>query len=120
MKLLLNEVRKVYSNKVVGVDNVSLAVDDGQMAVLLGPSGCGKTTLLRLISGLEKADSGSISLDSQDITNWEPKQRDIAMVFQNYALYPHMTVGENLEFGLKSRHIPKNERMTQSDGRRIS
>jgi multiple sugar transport system ATP-binding protein len=110
MKLLLNKVRKIYSSKIVGVDNVSLAVDDGQMAVLLGPSGCGKTTLLRLISGLEKSDGGFIELDGQEITDWEPKQRDIAMVFQNYALYPHMTVGENLGFGLKSRHIPKNER----------
>jgi ABC-type sugar transport system ATPase subunit len=110
VKLFLNEVRKVYPNKVLGVDNVTLSIDNGQMAVLLGPSGCGKTTLLRLISGLETADGGSIILDDNDITGWEPKRRDIAMVFQNYALYPHMTVRENLEFGLKSRKIQKNER----------
>jgi ABC-type sugar transport system ATPase subunit len=110
MKLILEKIRKAYSNKALAVDEVSLAVADGQMAVLLGPSGCGKTTLLRLISGLEVPDSGKITLDGHDITNWEPKRRDIAMVFQNYALYPHMSVRGNLEFGLKSRNIPKSER----------
>jgi multiple sugar transport system ATP-binding protein len=110
MKLVLNQLRKAYSAKTAAVDNVSLEVADGQMAVLLGPSGCGKTTLLRLISGLEIPDSGNITLDGHDITDWEPKRRDIAMVFQNYALYPHMSVRGNLEFGLKSRHIVKEER----------
>ena len=110
MKLVLKEVMKTYGNKVIGVDNVSLEIADGQMAVLLGPSGCGKTTLLRLISGLETPDSGHILLDSNDISFWEPKERDIAMVFQNYALYPHMTVRQNLEFGLKSRKIDKRWR----------
>ncbi len=110
MKLILEKIRKAYSNKALAVDDVSLEVADGQMAVLLGPSGCGKTTLLRLISGLEVPDSGRITLDGHDITNWEPKRRDIAMVFQNYALYPHMSVRGNLEFGLKSRNIPKPER----------
>ena len=110
MKLELDKIRKVYPNNHVGVDTINLNIDDGQMAVLLGPSGCGKTTLLRIISGLEKPDSGSIILDGKDITGWEPKERDIAMVFQNYALYPHMTVAENLEFGLKSRKISKEER----------
>jgi multiple sugar transport system ATP-binding protein len=110
MKLVLNQLHKAYSAKTVAVDNVSLEVADGQMAVLLGPSGCGKTTLLRLISGLEIPDSGNITLDEHDITDWEPKRRDIAMVFQNYALYPHMSVRGNLEFGLKSRHIVKEER----------
>lgn len=80
------------------------------MAVLLGPSGCGKSTLLRLISGLETPDSGAIRLGSDDITSWEPKRRDVAMVFQNYALYPHMSVRQNLEFGLKSRGVAKEER----------
>jgi len=112
MKLELRNIRKVYSHDVIGVDNVSLDVALGQMAVLLGPSGCGKTTLLRLICGLETPDSGSMILDSNDITFWEPKRRDIAMVFQNYALYPHMTIGQNLEFGLKSRKIPRGERET--------
>jgi ABC-type sugar transport system ATPase subunit len=110
MKLILDEIRKAYSNKALAVDDVSLKVADGQMAVLLGPSGCGKTTLLRLISGLEVPDGGQIRLDGHDITNWEPKRRDVAMVFQNYALYPHLSVRGNLEFGLKSRHIPKAER----------
>ncbi len=110
MKLILNRIRKTYSNKALAVDNVDLEVADGQMAVLLGPSGCGKTTLLRLISGLEIPDSGSITLDNHEITDWEPKRRDIAMVFQNYALYPHMSVRGNLEFGLKSRHTLKEER----------
>jgi ABC-type sugar transport system ATPase subunit len=111
MKLALNKVSKAYSSKAVAVDNVSLEVEDGQMAVLLGPSGCGKTTLLRLISGLEVPNSGQITLDDNDITTWEPKRRDIAMVFQNYALYPHMSVRGNLEFGLKSRNIPKEDRI---------
>ena len=110
MKLILENLRKVYPNSAIGVDKINLEIDNGQMAVLLGPSGCGKTTLLRLISGLEIPDSGDIILDSEKITNWEPKSRDVAMVFQNYALYPHMSVAENLEFGLKSRKIPKLER----------
>jgi ABC-type sugar transport system ATPase subunit len=110
MKLILNEVKKVYTNKAIGVDSINLEIADGQMAVLLGPSGCGKTTLLRLISGLEISDSGKILLDGNDISSWEPKKRDIAMVFQNYALYPHMTVRQNLEFGLKSRKVEKRER----------
>jgi multiple sugar transport system ATP-binding protein len=110
MKLALENIRKAYSGKTLAVDDVSLGVADGQMAVLLGPSGCGKTTLLRLISGLEVPDSGRITLDNNNITAWEPKRRDIAMVFQNYALYPHMSVKGNLEFGLRARNIPKEER----------
>jgi ABC-type sugar transport system ATPase subunit len=110
MKLVLKELNKAYGNKVIGVENIDIEIADGQMAVLLGPSGCGKTTLLRLISGLESPDSGQILLDGNDISSWEPKERDIAMVFQNYALYPHMTVRQNLEFGLKSRKIEKKER----------
>lgn len=110
MKLILDKIRKVYQNSAVGVDDISLQINNGQMAVLLGPSGCGKTTLLRLISGLETPDGGSIILDDREITDWEPKSRDIALVFQNYALYPHMSVAENLEFGLRSRKISKAER----------
>lgn len=107
MKLRLSNIHKRYPNGAMAADNIDLQVDDGQMTVFLGPSGCGKTTLLRLICGLENPDSGIIFLDNEDITNWEPKRRDIAMVFQNYALYPHMTVRQNLEFGLKARNIPK-------------
>jgi multiple sugar transport system ATP-binding protein len=108
-KLELKGLRKVFSDTVVGVDDVSLVVDDGRMAVLLGPSGCGKSTLLRLVSGLEIPDSGRVRLGDDDITSWEPKRRDVSMVFQNYALYPHMSVRRNLEFGLKSRRIPLDE-----------
>ncbi len=110
MKLKISKISKAYPNGSVGVDGVDLNVDDGQLAVLLGPSGCGKTTLLRLISGLEIPDGGRIILDGLDITGWEPKRRDVAMVFQNYALYPHMTVRQNLEFGLKVRGTDHVER----------
>ena len=110
MKLKISKISKVYPNGSVGVDGVDLNVDDGQLAVLLGPSGCGKTTLLRLISGLEVPDGGRIILDDVDITGWEPKRRDVAMVFQNYALYPHMTVKQNLEFGLRARGTDQVER----------
>ncbi len=111
MKLQLADIRKIYPNGAVGVENIDFGVSDGQMTVLLGPSGCGKSTLLRLISGLETPTDGRIFIDGRDITSWEPKRRDVAMVFQNYALYPHMTVLQNLEFGLKSRKIPQPERM---------
>lgn len=110
MKLKISNISKVYPSGSVGVDSVDLDIDDGQLAVLLGPSGCGKTTLLRLISGLEVPDKGRIILDGSDITGWEPKRRDVAMVFQNYALYPHMTVRQNLEFGLKARGTTQVER----------
>jgi ABC-type sugar transport system ATPase subunit len=110
MKLKLENLMMKYPNGAVGVRNIDFEVDHGQLVVLLGPSGCGKSTLLRLISGLESPTQGEIHLDNQDITEWEPKRRDISLVFQNYALYPHMNVRENLEFGLKSRKIAKDER----------
>ncbi|WP_129648739.1 ABC transporter ATP-binding protein [Peristeroidobacter agariperforans] len=99
----LKAVRKVYSNGHVGVDSASFDIADGELLVLVGPSGCGKSTLLRLIAGLEEATAGSIHIGDVDVTNLEPRDRDIAMVFQSYALYPHMTVRENLGFGLKLR-----------------
>lgn len=99
----LDAVRKVYSNGHVGVDSASFDIADGELLVLVGPSGCGKSTLLRLIAGLEEATSGTIHIADRDVTNLEPRDRDIAMVFQSYALYPHMTVRENLGFGLKLR-----------------
>lgn len=92
------------------VRNVSLAVDDGEFLVLVGPSGCGKSTLLRLIAGLEDPDAGTIFIGERDVTRLDPKDRDVAMVFQNYALYPHMTAGENMAFGLKLRGVPRKER----------
>jgi len=110
MKLKTTGLKKVFSNGAIGVDDLNISIEDGQFAVLLGPSGCGKSTLLRLISGLETPTEGKIFIDGADISGWEPKKRDVAMVFQNYALYPHMTVNENLEFGLKSRKIPKEDR----------
>ncbi|MGK4001493.1 sn-glycerol-3-phosphate ABC transporter ATP-binding protein UgpC [Sorangium sp. So ce1036] len=88
---------------------VSVDVPDGSFAVLVGPSGCGKSTLLRLLAGLEEADEGSIALGDRDVTHLEPRDRDIAMVFQSYALYPHLTVRENLAFGLKLRKTPPAE-----------
>jgi multiple sugar transport system ATP-binding protein len=99
----LKAVRKVYSNGHVGVDSASFDIADGELLVLVGPSGCGKSTLLRLIAGLEEATGGSIHIGDRDVTYLEPRDRDIAMVFQSYALYPHMTVRENLGFGLKLR-----------------
>jgi len=105
----LNGVRKVYNNGHVGVDRADLSIGDGEFMVLVGPSGCGKSTLLRLIAGLEEATDGSIMIGNRDVTKLEPRDRDIAMVFQSYALYPHMTVEENLGFGLKLRGMSSNE-----------
>src|SRR6476646_713245 len=95
---------------VKAVDDVSLEIADGEFMVLVGPSGCGKTTLLRCIAGLEQVSSGRVIVGDDDVTDHSPRERDIAMVFQNYALYPHMTVGENLGFALKLRKTSKAER----------
>ena len=91
------------------VDHLDLSVDDGEFVVLVGPSGCGKTTSLRMIAGLEMVDSGSIRIGTRDVTYDDPKDRDVAMVFQNYALYPHMTVAQNMGFALKIGRITKSE-----------
>ncbi len=99
----LKGVRKVFDNGHVGVDDATFDIADGELLVLVGPSGCGKSTLLRLIAGLEEVTSGTIHIGERDVTYLEPRDRDIAMVFQSYALYPHMTVRENLGFGLKLR-----------------
>jgi multiple sugar transport system ATP-binding protein len=99
----LDKLRKVYPNGNVGVDAASFDIADGELLVLVGPSGCGKTTLLRMIAGLESISSGSLSIGGRVVNEVAPKDRDIAMVFQNYALYPHMTVAENLGFGLRLR-----------------
>jgi multiple sugar transport system ATP-binding protein len=103
-------VTKVFEGGVKAVDDVSLEIADGEFMVLVGPSGCGKTTLLRMIAGLEQVSSGRVILGDDDVTDRSPRERDMAMVFQNYALYPHMTVGENLGFALKLRKISKAER----------
>ena len=99
----LEAVGKVYSGGVIAVRNLDLRVDDGELLVLLGPSGCGKTTVLRLIAGLESPTEGQIRLDSRVVTKWRPRSRNVAMVFQNSALYPHYSVYRNLAFGLELR-----------------
>jgi multiple sugar transport system ATP-binding protein len=108
-EVALKGVRKVYSNGHVGVDRADLTIGDGEFMVLVGPSGCGKSTLLRLVAGLEEASAGSIFIGERDVTHLEPRDRDIAMVFQSYALYPHMTVAENLGFGLKLRGMSEQD-----------
>jgi multiple sugar transport system ATP-binding protein len=103
----LVEVSKTYPGGVQAVDGVSLEIADGEFMVLVGPSGCGKSTLLRMIAGLEEVTDGTITIGDADVTDMQPRQRDIAMVFQNYALYPHMSVRDNLGFGLKLRKVAK-------------
>ena len=105
-KVQLENVRKVYDNGQVAVQGASFEVADGELMVLVGPSGCGKSTLLRMIAGLEEITSGTLRIGDQVVNDVAPKDRDIAMVFQSYALYPHMTVRENLAFGLKLRGHP--------------
>ena len=105
----LDEVTKVYPNGVKAVDALSLDIAEGEFCVLVGPSGCGKSTLLRMIAGLEDVTIGDVSIGGLDVTDMPPQERDIAMVFQNYALYPHMTVRQNLAFGLKLQKLPKAE-----------
>ena len=106
----LDSARKVFRGRdeVVAADSVSLLIEEGEFFVLVGPSGSGKTTLLRLIAGLEEADSGKIFLDDDDVTDLRPRDRDIAMVFQDYALYPQLSVRDNIGFGLKRRKVPKD------------
>ncbi len=106
----LENICKIYPGNVKAVDNVNLDIKDKEFLVLVGPSGCGKSTTLRMVAGLEEISSGKIFIGDRLVNDVPPKDRDIAMVFQNYALYPHMTVKENLEFGLKLRKVPKDER----------
>jgi len=106
---VLDRVTKAFSGGVVAVDGVSLEIESGEFLVLVGPSGCGKSTLLRMIAGLEDVTEGMILIDARDVTDLPPRARDIAMVFQTYALYPHMTVRENLGYGLRVRKTDKSE-----------
>ncbi len=108
-KVVLEQVCKIYPGDVRAVDNASLEIEDQEFMVLVGPSGCGKSTTLRMVAGLEEISEGNIYIDGKRINDIPPKNRDIAMVFQNYALYPHMTVYNNMAFGLKLRHYPKDE-----------
>lgn len=105
----INNIRKSYDGKVDIIEKLDLEIKNGEFLVLVGPSGCGKSTLLRMIAGLEEITDGEIFIDDALVNDVAPKDRDIAMVFQNYALYPHMSVYQNLAFGLKLRKYPKNE-----------
>jgi multiple sugar transport system ATP-binding protein len=107
--IVLERVTKTFPNGFAAVRDLSLTIEDGEFIVLVGASGCGKTTLLRLIAGLEEATAGSISIEGKDVTDRPPRQRDVAMVFQSYALYPHMNVRQNLGYGLKVRRLPKQD-----------
>ncbi|MCX5905675.1 MAG: sn-glycerol-3-phosphate ABC transporter ATP-binding protein UgpC [Deltaproteobacteria bacterium] len=107
-KVVLENLNKNY-NEVIAVKNLDLEIPDKEFVVLVGPSGCGKTTTLRMVAGLEDITSGSVYIDDKKVNDLPPKDRDIAMVFQNYALYPHMTVYQNMAFGLKLRKFPKDE-----------
>src|SRR5512133_324413 len=114
-EIVLDGVTKVFGNDVIAVNDVSLEIADGEFMVLVGPSGCGKSTILRILAGLEEVTAGEITVGGRDVTDLPPKDRDIAMVFQNYALYPHMTVEQNLGFGLKLRKTPKDEQRRRVD-----
>ena len=107
-KLQIKNVHKYFGNNHV-VKGINLEIGDGEFLCLLGPSGCGKTTLLRMIAGLAETDEGNIILDGEDITGYPPNKRSNGMVFQNYALFPHMTVEQNIAYGLKRHKLPKNE-----------
>jgi len=107
--ITLDHVSKTYPNGVVAVDAVDMHIEDGEFMVLVGPSGCGKSTLLRMIAGLEEVTDGGVLIAGRDVTYEAPRSRDIAMVFQNYALYPHMSVRKNLGLGLKLHHTKKSE-----------
>lgn len=107
--LTLTDIKKSYANGFQAIHGVGLDIDDGEMVVLVGPSGCGKSTLLRMIAGLEEISSGQLRIDDVEVNELEPGERDIAMVFQNYALYPHMSVFDNMAYSLKNRKVPKEQ-----------
>ena len=102
-------VTKVYSDGTQAVSDMDLEIADGEFVVLVGPSGCGKTTALRMLAGLEEISAGTVSIGEKVVNDVAPRDRDIAMVFQNYALYPHLSVFDNIAFGLRLRKVPKDE-----------
>jgi multiple sugar transport system ATP-binding protein len=108
-EVTFDDVEKVYDNGVHAVRDLSLEVPDGEFLVLVGPSGCGKTTALRMVAGLEEISGGTVSIGDRVVNDLTPKERDVAMVFQNYALYPHLTIADNIAFGLRLRKAPKQE-----------
>ncbi|GLB58767.1 ABC transporter ATP-binding protein [Cytobacillus sp. NCCP-133] len=108
-ELKLDHIYKIYDNKITAVEDFNLHIQDKEFIVFVGPSGCGKSTTLRMIAGLEEISKGDFYIDDKRVNDVPPKDRDIAMVFQNYALYPHMSVYDNMAFGLKLRKFPKNE-----------
>ena len=115
--VILRNISKTYDGKTFAVRNVSININDREFVVLVGPSGCGKSTTLRMIAGLEEISEGELLIDGRMVNDIQPKDRDIAMVFQNYALYPHMTVYENMAFGLKMRKFTRSvidERVTEA------
>ncbi len=109
ISLELKEIKKSFTEGEAVLDNISLVISKGEFITLLGSSGCGKTTTLRIIAGLEQPDAGSVWLDGREVTGLEPNQRDVNTVFQNYALFPHMNVAENIGYGLKLKKVPKSE-----------
>ena len=106
----LEKLTKVFSSGVRALEGLDLSVRDGEFVVLVGPSGCGKTTALRMVAGLESITEGTVAFDGRVVNDVSPRHRDVAMVFQNYALYPHLTVAENIGFALTNRKIPRVER----------
>ena len=112
--IVLKDIKKVYPGNVVAVHECNLEIKDKEFVILVGPSGCGKSTTLRMIAGLEEISEGELYIGDKLMNDVAPKDRDIAMVFQNYALYPHMTVYDNMAFGLSLRKVPKTKSTVQS------
>ena len=107
--ITLKNIKKTYEDGVTVIENLNLEIKDKEFIILVGPSGCGKSTTLRMIAGLEEFTDGEMKIGDKIVNNVSPKDRDIAMVFQSYALYPHMSVYKNMAFGLKNRKVPKDE-----------
>src|SRR5437879_9010967 len=108
--ITLSHVGKVYPDGTRAVSDLNIDITDGEFLVLVGPSGCGKTTALRMVAGLETISEGEVRIGARVVNELEPQERDVAMVFQNYALYPHMSVRDNIAFGLKMRKVPRSDR----------